>query len=134
MESMPCRKRDILHSLITSKVKDERAMQQYGDNKKMLQYCRKELYWEVIIEQGVSIVDGLQTSWEALPSGFVRFCNEQRSTHIHYAFSEICKELKSTKEGGALPEEKYTAHRLVYRYVNLLLYSLYANNFIFLYR
>ena len=43
---------------MTGKVKEQATMDMFGDNKKALLHMRKEFYWQDVIEEGDSLIEG----------------------------------------------------------------------------
>ena len=103
--------------LMTGKVKEEAMMDMFGDNKKTLLHMRKELYWQDVLEEGDSLIEGPLVYDDFLGDRFGRWVKEQRNIHVRWAFHEVWSELSKTKEGEKQPGVEEAAKRVVYRYV-----------------
>lgn len=79
--------------LMTSKAKDQRSMEMFGDNKKMLSYVKKEVYWEAISVHGESIIDDLQKYGEELPDDFPRFVKNKLPLLSLWAFYFVLRKI-----------------------------------------
>ena len=92
-------------------------MDMFGDNKKTLLHMRKELYWQDVIEEGDSLIEGPLVDDDFPGERFGRWMKEQRKIHVQWALHEVWSELSKTKEGDKQPRVEEAAKRVVYRYV-----------------
>ncbi|KAI5075092.1 hypothetical protein GOP47_0009168 [Adiantum capillus-veneris] len=108
------RKMEVLHMLMTGKVKDEATIEMFGDSKKTLLHMRKELYWEDLIDEAETIVQGLLIYDDVPTDGFGKWVKEQLAMHVRWSLHEVWKDLSKVKEGEKqlvfrrLPRELYT--------------------------
>ena len=82
---MYCRKRDILHSILTCHL-DDPTCEQYLSAQKLRMYLRKEWYWGNILKQCLKIKGKLL---DELPKGFDMWFSNQRRVHLDYVFFEL---------------------------------------------
>ncbi|MCO5612982.1 hypothetical protein L7F22_067255 [Adiantum nelumboides] len=69
-------KKEVLHMLMSGKVKDEATIDMFGDNKKTLLHMQKELYWEELMEEGESIIEGLAMYDDVPTDGFGKWIQQ----------------------------------------------------------
>ncbi|MCO5554004.1 hypothetical protein L7F22_007530 [Adiantum nelumboides] len=115
------RKTEVLHMLMSGKVKDEATIDMFGDNKKTLLHMQKELYWEELMEEGESIIEGLAMYDDVPTYGFGKWVKNQREMNVRWAFHEVWKDLAKVKEGGKQHGIEEASKRVVYRWIQQLI-------------
>ncbi|MCO5612395.1 hypothetical protein L7F22_066662 [Adiantum nelumboides] len=115
------RKTEVLHMLMSGKVKDEATIDMFGDNKKTLLHMQKELYWEELMDEGESIIEGLAMYDDVPTNGFGKWVKNQREMHVRWAFHEVWKDLAKVKEGEKQHGIEEASKRVVYRWIQQLI-------------
>ncbi|MCO5612375.1 hypothetical protein L7F22_066642 [Adiantum nelumboides] len=111
------RETEVLHMLMSGKVKDEATIDMFGDNKKTLLHMQKELYWEELMEEGESIIEGLAMYDDVPTNGFGKWVKNQREMHVRWAFHVVWKDLAKVKEGEKQHGIEEASKRVVYRWL-----------------
>ncbi|MCO5571027.1 hypothetical protein L7F22_024758 [Adiantum nelumboides] len=106
---------------MSGKVKDEATIDMFGDNKKTLLHMRKELYWEELMEEGESIIEGLAMYDDVPTDEFGKWVKNQREMHVRWAFHEVWKDLAKVKEGEKQHGIEEASKRVVYRWIQQLI-------------
>lgn len=105
--------------LMTGRIKDKVILEMFGDNKKTLLHLKKELYWEELIGEADSILEGLLVYDDVIYfPPFMQWVQEERSKHIPWAFHEMWAKIGKVKEGQKQLEVENAAKRVVYRYIS----------------
>ena len=108
---MYCRKRDILHSILTCRL-DDPTCERYLSAQKLRMYLRKEWYWGNILKQCLKMKGKLV---EELPEGFDMWFSNQSKEHLDNAFSELWGRMNTKESDEKIRELLESSKRFFYR-------------------
>ena len=115
-EHARCRRKELLHLMTLTKVKDPKASF-FADYKKMRFYMKQEAYWYGLSMEASILIKKLEVEGPSMPETFEAFYKMSRKMHVTHAFSQVLVSMKSASDTVNLPDIICSSKRLVYRYV-----------------